>query len=211
MHGNEFRMGWLLCALLILSAMLAPRARAATGDCRAHAAAFRERLESVAESVVEGRKMNLTGVAGRIADRYATEHAAMHADSISDSTLDAMRRSASAGDSAGTARRAVELALASLDWCGGAPTVDEDLMRLDLAGMAAWLMADSRDIAWPAGVDDALARVAAGLEKKGRAPLAATLGKSVAAARAAALDRSGERKPATALLDLIDVVEKALR
>ena len=50
-------------------------------------------------------------------------------------------------------------------------------MRLDLAGMAAWLMADSRDIAWPAGVDDALARVAAGLEKKGRAPLAATLGK----------------------------------
>ena len=74
MHGNEFRMGWLLCALLILSAMLAPRARAATGDCRAHAAAFRERLESVAESVVEGRKMNLTGVAGgsRTANRPST-------------------------------------------------------------------------------------------------------------------------------------------
>jgi hypothetical protein len=84
-------------------------------------------------------------------------------------------------------------------------------MRLDLAGMAGWLSADQREVAWPNGVDASLDRVSAALAKKGKSSLATTLRGSVTATRDAALGHAGDRKPAKALLDLVDVVEKALR
>ena len=122
-----------------------------------------------------------------------------------------MASAAGRRDSKRAAVAAVKLSVNSLGWCGGPSSTADDLMVLDLAGAAGWLRAHEQSLGWPAGLDEVTGRVDEALVRKGRADLGSRL-KTAIAGLVAIPDRShGSSQAATAVLDLVDELEKALR
>ena len=186
----------------------APPPHAHGGACADAAATFREKLEPVIEAAIDGQ-------AGHAAT--ACEHALTwwtgHADKIgagtpADSLIGVMVAVGRGGNPLEAARVAVIAATASFKWCDTAPRLADRLMILDLVGMAAWLRAHGVESPGPTAAEEAVSAVATALRAKHREALTDRLRKAVRETLSAP---AGTDAPAKRLLDLVDVVETALR
>jgi hypothetical protein len=121
--------------------------------------------------------------------------------------MDAMVASARKGDSRAAASSAVQVGVQSFKWCPGTLRTDDHLMLLDFVGMTGWLRARGASVDWPTGAQGATDSLARQLAARGKAALAKQLR---AAVRDTMASKARDVKPSLRLLDLVDVVEKAL-
>ena len=196
-------------AITLMTTLLgfAAPAWSATPNCRSYAKALRESLEVVVEAVVDGRTAEVPGAAERAAAWWRTHHQALRHGPEAARLMDAMVASARTGDSRAAASSAVQVGVQSFKWCPGTLRTDDHLMLLDFVGMTGWLRAQGASVDWPPGVQGATDSLARQLEARGKAALAKQLR---AAVRDTMASKARDVKPSLRLLDLVDVVEKAL-
>jgi len=199
-----------IAAITLMATLLtfAAPAWAATPNCRQTAKALRESLEVVVEAVINGRTAEVPGAAERAVTWWGSHHQALRHGPEAALLMDTMVASAKKGDSREAARSAVQAGVESFKWCPGKPRTDDQLMLLDFVGMTGWLRAQGASIDWPPGVKGAMESLAKQLEGRGKAALANQLRAAVRDTMANGTNR--DAKPSLRLLDLVDVVEKAL-
>jgi hypothetical protein len=113
-------------------------------------------------------------------------------------------RCASAAEAAGSGAAPP----AAFKWCDTAPRLADRLMILDLVGMAAWLRAQGVESSGPTPAEETVSAVATALRAKHRDVLTDRLRTAIRETLSAP---AGTDTPAKRLLDLVDVVETALR
>jgi hypothetical protein len=196
-------------AITLMTTLLgfAAPAWSATPNCRSYAKALRESLEVVVEAVVDGRTAEVPGAAERTGAWWRTHHQALRHGPEAARLMDAMVASARKGDSRAAASSAVQVGVQSFKWCPGTLRTDDHLMLLDFVGMTGWLRARGASVDWPTGAQGATDSLARQLAARGKAALAKQLR---AAVRDTMASKARDVKPSLRLLDLVDVVEKAL-
>lgn len=206
----------LICAASIAT-IIAARADAAVAvqppasACRTFTAQLREHLEGVTEAWLDGRAAALEPAAKRAQAFWSTRRQDEFATPSGDSLMQALLGAARRRDNVRAAHLAVSLSVRTFEWCGARASTDDDLMRLDLVGAVGWLRASGEHEAWPAGLHESTARIESQLTARHRADLAKRLAGAVAALLAQPEGAGKSTKPAGALLDLVDEMEKALR
>jgi hypothetical protein len=169
---------------------------------------LRERLESILEAGIDGRPARVLPAA-----LHAESWWKAHAKELAyipggDQLVARMVEQARARHTVLAARNAWELSERSFP--PGSNSLDDALMRLDLVGMAAWLRAHGSDVSWPEGTQSALDMIVSRLNARHGTTLAHRFQAAASAALATPVTVAGDARPATRLLDLVDVVEKAL-
>ena len=213
MRSRSVSLPCVITTVLASLSMLAGRGAAAdaTTDCRTQAAGVREALETVAESVIDGRPARVPAAVKRATGSWVAHRETFSETAGMDSLmnlLDATSRRRAANAAAGLA---VQAAVASFRWCPGEATLDDRLFLIDLTGMAAWLRTRGVRIAWPPDVHGATEAVASELDRRKRGPLAVRLRSRVAAVLTTRERPGGDPRSANQLLALVDDIEKALR
>ena len=209
-----------LLALLLLPATRCANAAAAAGSgaappphardsaCADDAATFREKLEPVIEAAIDGQAGHTAPACERALTWWAGHADRIGAATLADSLVDAMVAAGRGGNPLEAARVALLAATASFKWCDTAPRLADRLMILDLVGMAAWLRAHGVESPGPTAAEESVPAVATALRAKHREALTDRLRTAVREALSAP---AGTDAPAQRLLDLVDVVETALR
>ena len=199
-----------IATITVMATLLtfAAPAWSATPNCRQNAKALRESLEVVVEAAINGHTAEVPGAAERAAAWWRTHHQALRHSPEAARLMDAMVASGRKGDSREAARSAVQVGVGSFKWCPGRPRTDDQLMLLDFVGMTGWLRAQGVSVDWPPGVQGATDSLARQLERRGKAALAKQLRGAVRDTITNSTNR--DVKPSLRLLDLVDVVEKAL-
>jgi len=170
---------------------------------------LRERLESVIEAAIDGHPARALPAALR-AEAWWNAHAKeLPYVEGGDDLVARMLLQARAKRTVLASRAAWELSERS--FAPGSNSLDDALMRLDLVGMAAWLRAHGSDVSWPDGTQSALDLIMSRLELRHGRTLAHQFQVAASAALATPVTLGGDSRPATRLLDLVDVVERALR
>ena len=170
---------------------------------------LRERLEGVAEANIDGHPER-TLPAALHAESWWKEHAKELAFiPAGDSLIARVSAEARGGHSVNAAHAAWELSERS--FATGSNGIDDALMRLDLVGMAAWLRAHGAAVHWPDGTQSALDLIESRLTAQRKPTLARQFRTATTAALATPVSPSGDARAAKRLLDLVDVVEKALK
>ncbi len=201
-------------ALLALAGSAVPAPAPVSSGHPAHAAAnpafeLRERLEGVTEANIDGHPERALPAALR-AESWWKDHAKELAFvAAGDSLIARVTAEARGGRSMNAARAAWELSERS--FAPGSKGLDDALMRLDLVGLAAWLRAHGAAVRWPDGTQRALDLVESHLTAQHKRALARQFRTATTAALATPVSSSGDARPAKRLLDLVDVVEKALK
>jgi hypothetical protein len=213
MRSKRASLPSIVASVLAGLSVLAGRGAAgdATTDCRTHATAVREALETVAESVIDGRPARVPAAVKKATGLWVAHREMFSETAGVDSMmnlLDATSRRRAANATAGLA---VQAAVASFRWCPGEATLDDRLFLIDLTGMAAWLRTRGVRIAWPPDVHGATEAVASELDRRKRGPLAVRLRSSVATVLTTRERPGGDPRSANQLLALVDDIEKALR
>ena len=200
-----------LVAVACLAVPIVARATgSATGDCAARTGAFRERLETVIEAAIDGRPA-VVPAAGDSVHAWWRANAALAAEHASaDSQITKLVRTAHGRHANEAAQLAVRLSTESFDWCTGALSTPDQLMVLDLTGMAAWLSAKGLDTKAPATSRTATETLAATLQRTGHAALAVDLRKIYAGVQPQPGGKVAGVRAAVRLLEFVDVIEKAL-
>jgi len=201
---HSFALGCLALPILARATDAAPR------DCAARAAAFRERLEAVTEAAIDGRPERVPAAAERAQAWWRLHGASLGDHARADSLLANLVSAARAHGANASARLAVRLSTESLRWCTGALSTPDQLMVLDLAGMAAWLRARGLASEEPAGSGAVAESVAAALLHAQHSGLAARLRVDYAAAQSQTGGQAADVRAAVRLLDLVDEIEKVL-
>jgi len=199
-----------IAAITVMATLLtfAAPAWSATPNCRQTAKALRESLEVVVEAVISGHAAEVPGAAERAATWWGSHHQALRHGPEAARLMGAMAASARKGDSREAAHSAIRVGVESFKWCPGKPRTDDQLMLLDFVGMTGWLRAQGASVDWPPGVQGATDSLARQLESRGKAALAKQLRAAVRDTIANGTNR--DVKPSLRLLDIVDVVEKAL-
>lgn len=185
--------------------------RANSGDCRRVTAQLRERLESVTEACIDGRVADLGVAANKASGWWVSRPSPWPTYGGSDSLVGAMLAASERRDSNRAALAAVRLSTESFAWCGGPSSTTDDLMLLDLAGATGWLRGHGESLEWPAALDEVTSRVNKALARKGRTDLGSRLKKAMVDLLAVSDHSKGGSRAAVAVLDLVDVLERALR
>jgi hypothetical protein len=198
---------------LAVPAIAAPPARAPVSTRRPvaldPAIELRERLEGVTEANIDRRPARALPAALR-AEAWWKAHAKPLAFIAGgDSLIARVVGAARAGHPVAAARAAWELSERS--FAPGSESLEDALMRLDLVGMAAWLRAHGQAVNWPDGTPGALDRIESRLTARHQATLARQFRAAADAGLATPVATAGDAHAATRLLDLVDVVEKALK
>lgn len=201
--------------LVVIAGLVAPivarSADSATGDCAIRAGVFRERLESVTEAAIDGRAAAVTAAADR-AQLWWRVHAKSLGDHANvDSSLSRLVSVARGHQASAAAHLAVGLSTASLSWCAGTLSTADQLMVLDLAGMAAWVRAKGIATDEPANSRAVSESVAAALLHAHRTALAARLRTAYSSVQPRADGKIADLAAAIRLLGLVDDIEKVLR
>ena len=202
----------LILVITVASAFgaVAP-SRAAASDCHPQAAALRESLEAVTEAVIENEEAILL-IATEHLQRWWLEHRnAFGAGAEADRQIAGIAAAAQAGEATKAAAAAIGLSTTSLDWCGGGQRTDDQLMRLDLVGMTAWLRARGENLAFMPHAYGTAEQVAEKLDARGKHSLAKQTREAAKAALAVPVSTHGDVKAANRLLELVDKIERALR
>jgi len=182
--------------------------------CAHVAATLRERLESIVEASIDGRPARAAPAARRVHAYWDRHRQALGAPAEAESLMHTVDAAVTSGKPREAARSAVLLSEASLAWCDASLGIKDHLSCLDLVGQAAWLRAKGLDTPWPNEADKSASAVTVALRARARGGLADSLQASIAAAMkipVAAGANAGDRITAIELLDLVDVMEKALR
>lgn len=208
MSASRARAVFQSCALAF---GLSRAAEAGASDCRPRASAFREALESVVEAVIDGRPSRVLVAAHRADAWWAAHRGAFASRPRADSMMGDLRSAAGHRAYTEAAGIAVRTAVATFEWCGEPASDGERLFLLDLAGMTGWLRARGMALEWPPRVREATDAIAARLMSRGQIRLAARLRDSVKATLGTPVARQGTPQAAQSLLDLVDVIEKALQ
>ena len=211
MAGNREGLTWGgMAAISVVATLLTFPAPAwsATPNCRQTGRALRESLEVVVEATISGHSAEVSGAAARAAAWWGTNHQALRHGPEAARLMGAMVASARKGDSREAAQSAVRVGVESFKWCPGKPRTDDHLMLLDFVGMTGWLRAHGASVDWPPGVEAATDSLARQLAARGKAALATQLRSAIR--DTIATTANGDVKPSLRLLDLVDVVEKAL-
>lgn len=200
-----------LVAVACLAVPLAARATgSATGDCTARTGAFRERLESVTEAVIDGRLAAVPAAADRAQAWWRLHGGSLGAHASADSIVFRLKHAAQTRDAKLAAHLAVELSTQSLAWCEGALSIPDQLMVLDLAGMAAWLRAKGVATHEPPTSREVARTVAEALQRGHHEALAVRLRAAYAAVQSPSRTTAADIRSAVLLLDLVDEIEKVL-
>ena len=187
----------------------------AADPCRTVALGLRERLESVTEAVIDGRTSAVPRATDHVVSWWKRERGPLASRTQADSLINLMARASLRHRPREAARIAVQLSAQSLEWCPGTPTgttrTDDQLMIVDLAGMAGWLRARGAHLDWPGDVRGASEALASQLVARQHGPMAARLRSAVAATLSIPESAAGDVHAALRLLDLVDEIEKVLR
>jgi len=210
-NQGSWRGAGIASALVWVIVGWAPGSEAATVDCHRQAAALRESLEVVAEAMIDGQPAKVRPLAERASTWWAGHRQAFGSQPQANGQIQSMVDAARSGKPRDAARQAVQVATTSLGWCGGIRRTDDQLMLLDFIGMTAWLRARGADMSWPGGARRTTEALAAKLTQRKKAALARRLRDAVAGAMATPVRANGDVRPASRLLDLVDVAERALR
>jgi hypothetical protein len=208
---EPWRVTGIASVLVWAIAGLAPRLEAAPVDCHRQAAALRESLEVVAEAMIDGQPAKVRPLAERASTWWMKHRSAFGSQPRADGQVQSMVDAAQHGNPRDAARQAVQVATTSLGWCGGIRRTDDQLMLLDFIGMTAWLRARGADMTWPRGARRTTEALVAKLTQRRNTTLARRLRDAVAGAMATPVHARGDIRPASRLLDLVDVAERALR
>ena len=200
-----------LVAVACLAVPIAARSTgSATGDCAARAGEFRERLETVIEAAVDGRPAVVPAAGDSVQAWWRANGALLGQHAGADSLLPKLVRAAHVRRVNEAAQLAVRLSTESFGWCAGALSTTDQLMVLDLTGMAAWLSAKGLATPAPADSRTVMETLAATLQRTGHAALAVDLRKIYAGAEPQPGGKVPGVRAAVRLLDYVDVIEKAL-
>lgn len=170
---------------------------------------LREHLEGVAEANIDGHPERALPAALRAESWWKEHEKGLAFIPAGDSLIARVTAEARGGRSMNAARAAWELSERS--FAPGSNGLDDALMRLDLVGMAAWLRAHGEAVRWPDGTQRALDLIESRLTAQRKLTLARQFRTAASAALATPVSSSGDARPAKRLLDLVDVVEKALK
>jgi hypothetical protein len=201
----------------VTSANTAPPAttsHASTGpprSCAKVSADLRERLEAVVEASLDGTPKLAPRRARVVREFWLVNRHAVSAPADADSLMLRVRFAAAAGDAMRAAQLAVRMSNLSFTWCPGELKLTDHLMRLDLAGQAAWLRAHGLDCPGPAGLEAAEDAVAMALRARNHPELATRLIAAVRGAGDIPIHAGGPLAPANELLQRVDDAEAALR
>lgn len=213
---NKEDHGRRVCRVLLKFALCAGLAAAAPVQASDQArvclavSELRERLEGVTEAVIDGRPTRVPDAAEHAAAWWTTHRGELAATPALDSLVERMQAEARHARPRSAAAAAVRLSVASLAWCPAPPTDNDRLLLLDLAGMTGWLRARGQSLEWPSGVQGAKDTLMAHLETRRERQLAVTLDGAVAAVLATPVRKAGDQRTATALLELVDRLERIL-
>jgi hypothetical protein len=199
----------LMLGLVFFSPVGAGAAKTAV-PCRHTAAVFRERLEPVVEAAIDGRPKRAAAAAdsalawwGRHAHRFGRR-------AVADSLLQAMGTAAHGNRPNHAANFALRVSEETFAWCPEPATLEDQLMRIDLVGEAAWRRAHGIAAPWPDLTRDAVSAIRAALPGASGAALADSLEASVGASLRMPVAAHGDAAAASALLDLVDALEKEI-
>ena len=211
MRSDSFKPAALmLMACLLLLHAGAPSVAAAPGGAGSSAIAtlaFCEQLEPVIEAVTDGKPGRVPAAAERANDWWR----AHGADSLYAVPMASLRVAAASHRAPRAAAVAVKASTLALDRCTEPNADGVRIMRIDLAGMAAWLHSKGLACEMPAGAAAAAHRIAQRLRTGGHVRLADQLEAETAAALVIPVRVNGATSAATALLERVDEVEQAFR
>ena len=204
---SGYRIGWITGILAVLRLVVCGSALASGRPTAKEALAFCEQLEPIIEAVTDGKPARVPA-ATHSAELWWRAHAPDSADAT------AMRRLRELADShraPAAAATAVEIAGGVLDRCAEPEAIDVAVMRIDLAGMAAWLRSKGIESATPGEMTKAIRRISSELRRRGNTLLARRIETELVAAVAIPTRVNGPTARANALLERVDEVEAALR
>lgn len=201
------RIGWFTGCLALLRLLLWGDAFAAAPNSARHTVAFCESLEPVAEAVTDGRPARVPAAA-RKAVAWWRSH---DADTLYAAGMRELIEHADSHRAPLAASAAVRLSAMAMDRCSEPHDLGVDVMRLDVAGMAAWLRSKGVASGSPAGTAEGAQRVSAKLRALHQDSLATRLEREVAAALAVPERVGGPTAAANRLLQTVDDVEAALK
>ena len=200
-----------LVAVALLAAPHAARAAgAATGDCAKRAGEFRECLEVVTEAVIDGRSAAVPPAADSARSWWRVHGSSFGAHPDVDPLLSQLVTAAHAHHPVAAAHLAVGLSTQSFAWCPGALSRVDQMMVLDLTGMAAWVRAKGTPTDAPANSATVSDSVAVALDHAKHAQLATRLRTTYAAVQPSPGGKPADVKVAVQMLDLVDDIEKVL-
>ena len=197
----------LVAAACLVVPVTARSAGSATGDCATLAGAFRERLESVTGAAIDGRSAQVPVAADRALPGWHAHGSSLGEHASADSVLAQRVSVARAHDANAAAHMAVARSTASPGWCGGALSITDQLMVLDLTGMAAWIRARNIATDQPANSRAVSESVAVALLDAHRTEPAARLRTAYAAVEPRGSGKAADATAAIRLLGLVDDLE----
>lgn len=204
---SGYRIGWIAGILAVLRLVVGGSALAAGKPTAKEALAFCEHLEPIIEAVTDGRPARVPA-AMHSAEVWWRAHAP---DSVDVTAMRRLRELADTHRAPAAAATAVQIAGSVLDRCAEPEAIDVAVMRLDLAGMAAWLRSKGIESATPGDMTEPTRRIGTELRRRGHGLLASRIEAEVAAAVAIPTRVNGPTARANALLGRVDEVEAALR
>jgi hypothetical protein len=206
----RFTNSTLLAVLATIAIVPAHSSRAETAECRPQAARLRQSLGTITQAVMMDEEAGLLVATEHLQRWWIDNRSAFGARPEADKQIAAIAASAQNGEPTQSAAAAVGLANASLDWCDGGPRIDDQLMRLDLVAMTAWLRARGENVAFAPHAYGTAEQIAEQLEGRGKGSLARQTRETVKAALAVQVNSHGDVKPATRLQQLVDKIERQL-
>jgi len=200
----------MLVLLATIVVMPVHSSLAETSECRPQAARLRESLSTVTQAVMMDEEAGLLVATEHLQRWWMDNRGAFGARPEADKQIATIAAAAQNGEPTQSAAAAVGLANASLDWCDGGPRIDDQLMRLDLVAMTAWLRAHGESVAFTPHAYGTAEQVAEQLEGRGKSSLARQTRETVKAALAVQVNTHGDVKPAAKLQQLVDKIERQL-
>lgn len=201
------RIGWITGCLALIRLLIWGDAFAASPTSARTTVAFCESLEPVAEAVTDGRPARVRSAA-RKAVAWWRSH---DADTLYAAGMRELLDHADSLHAPLAAGVAIRLSAMAMARCSEPRDPSLDVMRLDVAGMSAWLRSKGVASESPVGAADGAKRVSALLRTLHHEALAARLEREVAVALAVPERAGGPTLAADRLLETVDVVEQALK